>query len=211
MARRSPISSEKVYVKPHDLPATGRQGRGERGQGLHRLRREDRRGRVVNRSGNLVGQAFIAGVLGGRGFSTNSSAYLTSPTVSVNGQRPTLSPSDIVAGGGLGQGVAQSGDMVSKYLIERAEQYQPVVEMPTGLDVEVGVPRRRLHPQLKGTPSVTRTISALRLLTVLGLALGCLPSLADARAACRCPSAHCCRKGRLGDEGFGRAPATHHG
>jgi conjugal transfer pilus assembly protein TraB len=64
------LSSEKVYVKPHDLPATGRQGRGERGQGLHRLRRQDRRGRVVNRSGNLVGQAFIAGVLGGRGFST---------------------------------------------------------------------------------------------------------------------------------------------
>jgi conjugal transfer pilus assembly protein TraB len=54
----------------------------------------------------------------------------------VNGQRSTLSPSDI-AQGGLGQGVAQSGDMVSKYLIERAEQYQPVVEMPTGLDVEV--------------------------------------------------------------------------
>jgi conjugal transfer pilus assembly protein TraB len=26
---------------------------------------------------------------------------------------------------------------VSKYLIERAEQYQPVVEMPTGIEVEV--------------------------------------------------------------------------
>jgi conjugal transfer pilus assembly protein TraB len=47
-----------------------------------------------------------------------------------------MSPTDI-AQGGLGQGVAQSADMVSKYLIERAEQYQPVVEMPTGLDVEV--------------------------------------------------------------------------
>jgi conjugal transfer pilus assembly protein TraB len=123
----------------HDLPATGRQSRGERGQGFIAFGgKTGVRGRVVNRSGNLVGQAFIAGVLGGfgRGFSTNSSAYLTSPTVSVNGQRSTLSPSDI-AQGGLGQGVAQSGDMVSKYLIERAEQYQPVVEMPTGLDVEV--------------------------------------------------------------------------
>ena len=54
----------------------------------------------------------------------------------MNGQRSTLSPSDI-AQGGLGQGVAQSGDMVSKYLIERAEQYQPVIEMPTGIDVEI--------------------------------------------------------------------------
>jgi len=26
---------------------------------------------------------------------------------------------------------------VSKYLIERAEQYQPVVEMPTGIEVEI--------------------------------------------------------------------------
>ena len=39
--------------------------------------------------------------------------------------------------GGLGEGVATSGDMVSKYLIERAEQYQPVIEMPTGIDVEI--------------------------------------------------------------------------
>jgi conjugal transfer pilus assembly protein TraB len=27
--------------------------------------------------------------------------------------------------------------MVSKYLIERAEQYQPVIEMPTGINVEI--------------------------------------------------------------------------
>ena len=33
--------------------------------------------------------------------------------------------------------IAQSADMVSKYLIERAEQYQPVIEMPTGINVEI--------------------------------------------------------------------------
>jgi conjugal transfer pilus assembly protein TraB len=38
---------------------------------------------------------------------------------------------------GIGNGVAQSADMVSKYLIERAEQYQPIIEMPTGIDVEI--------------------------------------------------------------------------
>ncbi len=37
----------------------------------------------------------------------------------------------------MGEGVATSADMVSKYLIERAEQYQPVIEMPTGIDVEI--------------------------------------------------------------------------
>ncbi len=37
----------------------------------------------------------------------------------------------------LGGGAAESGKDVSKYLIERAEQYQPVIEMPTGIDVEI--------------------------------------------------------------------------
>jgi conjugal transfer pilus assembly protein TraB len=51
-------------------------------------------------------------------------------------QRQQLSPAEL-ATAGLGQGVAQSADMVSKYLIERAEQSQPVLEMPTGIDVEI--------------------------------------------------------------------------
>ena len=49
---------------------------------------------------------------------------------------PQLSTGDILQGG-FGEGVAQSADQVSKYLIERAEQYQPVIEMPTGIDVEI--------------------------------------------------------------------------
>jgi conjugal transfer pilus assembly protein TraB len=140
-AAQADLSSEKVYVKLQRMTCPQPGGRvavsdvkgfiafgGKTGV----------RGRVVSRAGNLVGQAFIAGALGGfgRGFSANSQSLLTSPSVNVNGQRATLSPSDI-AQGGLGEGVAQSADMVSKYLIERAEQYQPVVEMPTGLDVEV--------------------------------------------------------------------------
>jgi conjugal transfer pilus assembly protein TraB len=54
----------------------------------------------------------------------------------VNGQRQKLGAGEILEGG-LGEGVATSADMVSKYLIERAEQYQPVIEMPTGIDVEI--------------------------------------------------------------------------
>ena len=54
----------------------------------------------------------------------------------IDGKRQQLSPGEL-AQAGLGQGVAQSADMVSKYLIERAEQYQPVIEMPTGIDVEI--------------------------------------------------------------------------
>ena len=72
----------------------------------------------------------------GRGFSANANSLLTQPNVTVNGRREQLGLGDI-AQGGFGEGVSQSGDMVSKYLIERAEQYQPVIEMPTGIDVEI--------------------------------------------------------------------------
>ena len=42
-----------------------------------------------------------------------------------------------LAAGGFGQGAGEAADTVSRYLIERAEQYQPVVEMPTGIEVEI--------------------------------------------------------------------------
>lgn len=135
------LSSEKVYVKLQRMtcPQPGGRVAVSEVKGFIAFGgKTGVRGRVVSRVGNLVGKAAIAGILGGfgRGFSANSTSFLTSPTVSVNGQRSTLSPTDIIQGG-LGQGVASTGEMVSHYLIERAEQYQSVIEMPTGLDVEV--------------------------------------------------------------------------
>src|SRR3546814_9111992 len=83
-------------------------------------------------------QAFFAGLVGGigRGFSANSSSFLSGATTIVDGKREKLSTGDI-AKGGIGEGVSQAGDMLSQYLIERAEQYQPVIEMPTGVEVEI--------------------------------------------------------------------------
>ena len=96
------------------------------------------RGRVVSREGNLITQALLAGVVGGfgRGFSANANSVFSGVTGGSSGTRPKLSAGDIV-GGGLGQGAGDAADTVSKYLIERAEQYQPVVEMPTGIEVEI--------------------------------------------------------------------------
>ena len=140
-AARADLSSEKVYVKLQRMTCPQPGGRyavsdvkgfiafgGKTGV----------RGRVVSREGALVGQAFLAGLAGGfgRGFSANTSSLMTGTNVSVNGQRPKLGAGEILEGG-LGEGVATSADMVSKYLIERAEQYQPVIEMPTGIDVEI--------------------------------------------------------------------------
>ena len=97
----------------------------------------DVRGRVVSREGSLVSQALLAGIVGGfgRGFSANANGIFTGQ-VGANGQREALSPTDILAGG-FGQGAGEAADTVSRYLIERAEQYQPVVEMPTGIEVEI--------------------------------------------------------------------------
>lgn len=140
-AARGDLSSEKVYVKLQRMTCPQPNGRyavsdvkgfiafgGKTGV----------RGRVVSREGSLIGQAFLAGLAGGfgRGFAANTNSTLTGTNVNVNGQRQKLGTGDILEGG-LGEGIATSGDMVSKYLIERAEQYQPVIEMPTGIDVEI--------------------------------------------------------------------------
>lgn len=135
------LSSEKVYVKLAKMTCPQPNGRvavSEVKGFISFGGKTGVRGHVVSRAGNLVGQAFIAGIFGGigKGAATNSNSYLTSPTVNVNGTRQTLSPTDLAVGG-LGNGVGQAADLVSKYLIERAEQYQPVVEMPTGIKVEV--------------------------------------------------------------------------
>lgn len=140
-AARGELSSEKVYVKLQKMTCPqpgGRYAVSEVKGFIAFGGKTGVRGRVVSREGGLVSQAFLAGLVGGfgRGFSANANSFLTQPNVTVNGRREQLGLGDI-AQGGLGEGVAQSGDMVSKYLIERAEQYQPVIEMPTGIDVEI--------------------------------------------------------------------------
>ena len=136
------LSSEKVYVKLQRMTCPqpgGRYAVSEVKGFISFGGKTGVRGRVVSREGSLATQAFLAGMIGGfgRGFSANSNSLLAGSTsVSVNGSRQKLSPGEIVEGG-LGEGVAKSGDMVSNYLIERAEQYQPVIEMPTGIDVEI--------------------------------------------------------------------------
>jgi len=140
-AARGDLSSEKVYVKLQRMTcpqANGRFAVSDVKGFISFAGKTGVRGRVVSREGGLVGQAFIAGIAGGfgRGFSANTNSLLTGNNVTVNGKREQIGLGDI-AQAGLGNGIAQSADMVSKYLIERAEQYQPIIEMPTGIDVEI--------------------------------------------------------------------------
>jgi conjugal transfer pilus assembly protein TraB len=140
-AARGDLSSEKVYVKlarmTCDQPG-GRVAVSEVKGFISFGGKSGVRGRVVSREGSLVSQALLAGIVGGfgRGFSANANSVFSGVTTNPDGSRSKLSAGDIL-GGGLGQGAADAADTVSKYLIERAEQYQPVVEMPTGIDVEI--------------------------------------------------------------------------
>ena len=140
-AARGDLSSEKVYVKlarmTCDQPG-GRVAVSVVKGFISFAGKSGVRGRVVSREGSLVSQALLAGIVGGfgRGFSSNANSVFSGVTTNPDGSRSKLSAGDIL-GGGLGQGAADAADTVSKYLIERAEQYQPVVEMPTGIDVEI--------------------------------------------------------------------------
>ena len=140
-AARGDLSSEKVYVRLQRMTCAQPGGRfavSEVKGFIAFAGKSGVRGRVVSREGSLLTQAFLAGLAGGfgRGFSANTNSVLQGSNVTVNGKRQQLSVGEI-AQGGLGEGVSSAADSVSKYLIERAEQYQPVIEMPTGIDVEI--------------------------------------------------------------------------
>ena len=139
-AARGDLSSEKIYVKLVRMTCAqpgGRYAVSEVKGFIAFAGKSGVRGRVVSREGSLVSQALLAGIVGGfgRGFSANANGIFAGQ-VGSDGKRAALSPTDILAGG-FGQGAGEAADTVSKYLIERAEQYQPVVEMPTGIQVEI--------------------------------------------------------------------------
>ncbi len=139
-AARGDLSAEKVYVKLVRMTCAQPGGRfavSEVKGFIAFAGKSGVRGRVVSREGSLVSQALFAGIIGGfgRGFSANANGIFAG-RVGDDGQRAALSPTDILAGG-FGQGAGEAADTVSQYLIDRAEQYQPVVEMPTGIEVEI--------------------------------------------------------------------------
>jgi len=139
-AARGDLSAEKVYVKLARMTCAqpgGRYAVSEVKGFISFAGKSGVRGRIVSREGSLVSQALLAGIVGGfgRGFSANANGIFAG-NIGEDGKRGSLSGADILTGG-LGQGAGDAADTVSKYLIERAEQYQPVVEMPTGIAVEI--------------------------------------------------------------------------
>ncbi len=134
------LSSEKVYVRLRTLTCAGPEpgtvietevagfvaGSGKAGV----------RGPVVSREGALVEKAFLAGLVSGAG---ESAANLLQPRAAGPGGDGAAGGASLLDVGraGLGAGAGSAGRRVADYLIRRAEQYQPVIQLQTGTRVTV--------------------------------------------------------------------------
>ena len=131
------LSSEKVYVRLRTMTCSGPgpgtvietrvsgfvAGGGKAGV----------RGPVVSREGALVEKAFLAGLVSGAG---ETAAGMLRVPPSDGGAERAADLGDL-GRAGLGAGAGSAGRKVADYLIRRAEQYQPVIQLQTGTRVTV--------------------------------------------------------------------------
>lgn len=133
------LSSEKVYVKLVNMTCSKSENlvyetaiKGYvAGQGKSGIR-----GNVIGREGDFLSKSFLAGMISGFGSGLSSRvapplSFSTGVTLQ-NGYT-----NEDIAKKGVGQGISSASDRLSNYYINRAEQYQPVVSIPSGIEVEV--------------------------------------------------------------------------
>jgi conjugal transfer pilus assembly protein TraB len=130
------LSSERVFIRLLKMACSRENGQVTETQVqgyVAGIGKAGVRGQVVSREGDFVMKSFLAGVASGLG--SGAAQSFTTPT-SIFGATQKPEVKDIF-GSGVGKGVENSGNKVSSYLIQRAEQYQPVISIPAGLDVEL--------------------------------------------------------------------------
>ena len=131
------LSSERVYVRLTSMTCIGNNnqvievpvaglvaGSGKAGV----------RGNVVSREGNLVSNAAIAGALGGFADALSSAASISTANDDAASIGSVMGAAGAGMVGGAGTNAAQT---LADYYIKRAEQYQPVVSLYAGTEVEV--------------------------------------------------------------------------
>ena len=132
------LSSEKVYVRLRTLTCAGPEPRTvietEVAGFVAGSGKAGVRGPVVSREGALVEKAFLAGLVSGAGESAAN--VLQAPAGNGDGAADAAGLVD-VGRAGLGAGAGSAGRRVADYLIRRAEQYQPVIQLQTGTRVTV--------------------------------------------------------------------------
>ena len=139
------LSSEKIYVKLQRItcPDGPRRFSVATVEGFVTQKgKAGVRGAVVERSGGLTARAVVAGTLQGLGTTLSQNlARSQSGLNAVSGAGGVLAAEKLsgseLAQGAVGSGVSNAASMLAEYYIKRAEQYQPVIEMPTGITVEI--------------------------------------------------------------------------
>ena len=93
------------------------------------------RGRVIRREGAFIKQALLASFVGGFGDALGANTQLAYTPYTGTDDR-SLSPEAIVRGG-IGGGLSSASDRIADFLIEQAEDYDSVIELPAGVAVEL--------------------------------------------------------------------------
>lgn len=93
------------------------------------------RGRVIRREGAFIKQALLASFVGGFGDALGANVQRAYTPFSGTDDQG-LSPGDIVRGG-VGGGISSASDRIADFLIEQAEDYDSVIELPAGVAVEL--------------------------------------------------------------------------
>ena len=137
-AAHGDLSSEKVYVRFRTMTCAGPEpgtvvetdvagfvaGSGKTGV----------RGPVVSREGALVEKAFLAGLVSGVGQGVGQ-AFQPQAVATGTGAAVAHTGLGDIGRAGLGAGASSAGQKVADYMIRRAEQYQPVVQLQAGTKV----------------------------------------------------------------------------
>ncbi len=137
-AAHGDLSSEKVYVRFRTMTCAGPEpgtvvetdvagfvaGSGKTGV----------RGPVVSREGALVEKAFLAGLVSGAGQGV-AQAFQPQAVATGGGAAVANSALGDIGRAGLGAGASSAGQKVADYMIRRAEQYQPVIQLQAGTTV----------------------------------------------------------------------------
>ena len=144
-AAHGDLSSEKVYVRLRTMTcAVPGPGTGERpgavvetdvagfvaGSGKTGVR-----GPVVSREGALVEKAFLAGVVSGVGQGAAQAFQPQAVATGAGGAAVANTGLGDIGRAGLGAGASSAGQKVADYMIRRAEQYQPVIQLQAGTKV----------------------------------------------------------------------------
>lgn len=132
------LSSEKVFVRLLKMSCSREEGKvfetSVKGY-VAGIGKTGIRGDVVSREGDFVFKSFLAGISTGVG--NGLAQKFANPIALPSGTATQKASTRDILGSGVGKGIENSSQNLSDYLIKRAEQYQPVISIPSGIDVEI--------------------------------------------------------------------------